>query len=172
VLGAIRRTLWDAMTTVIVQNNFHKAGKRVRIHHGIIYRYPAHISVGNNVIINHHAVFTSETNAGTLEIEDGVTLTEHCWIDFSGNVIIGRNTLISKNVTIETHDHGYDPHSKPVCKSLIIGYNVWIGMNTIILSNVCTIGDNAIIAAGSVVTKPIPENCIVGGVPARILKKR
>ena len=169
-LASVTNKLWDVMTTVIVRNNLQKVGKHIKIHHGIIYRYPAHISLGNNVIIGHQATFNSETNTGTLEIEDGVTVTEHCRIDFSGNVTIGKNTLISKNVTIETHDHGYDPHSKPVCRSLIIGENVWIGMNTLILSNVCTIGDHAIIASGSVVTNPVPENCVVGGVPARIIK--
>lgn len=170
VLATVTTKLWDVMTTIVVRNNLQKAGKGVKIHHGIIYRYPEHISLGGNVIIGHQVTFISETNTGTLEIEDGVTLTEHCRVDFSGDVTIGKNTLISKNVTIETHDHGYDPHSKPVCRPLIIGQNVWIGMNTMILSNVCTIGDNAIIAAGSVVTKPVPENCIVGGNPAKVIK--
>jgi acetyltransferase-like isoleucine patch superfamily enzyme len=49
--------------------------------------------------------------------------------------------------------------------------NIWVGANTTILDGVI-IGEGAIIAAGSVVTKSVPPNCIVGGVPAKIIKER
>ena len=169
-IAAFIRKILNVITTVVVRNNFHQSGKHVVIQHGIYYQYPSKISVGNHVSISQNAFFVTETKTGTLEIADGVTLTENCRIDYSGGVRIGKNTLISKNVTIETHDHGFDPRSKPECRSLVIGQNVWIGMHSIILSNVQTIGENAIIAAGSVVAKPVPAYSVVGGVPARIIK--
>ena len=60
-----------------------------------------------------------------------------------------------------------DLHSKG---AVVIGKNVWIGDKVSILSGV-TIGDNAVIGANSVVTKSVPEGCIVAGVPARVIKK-
>ena len=54
----------------------------------------------------------------------------------------------------------------------VIGENVWIGMNSIILSHVERIGDNAIISAGAVVTKEVPDNCIVAGIPAKIIQSK
>ena len=107
-----------------------------------------------------------------MEICDDVTLTENCRIDFSGGVKIGKNSLISKNVITETHDHGFDPRNKPTSKQLVIGENVWIGMNTIILSHVERIGDNVIISVGAVVTKDVPDNCIVAGIPAKIIQSK
>jgi acetyltransferase-like isoleucine patch superfamily enzyme len=169
-LTAVFRKLSNKFTTFAVRNNFKSVGKMVTIYRGIYYQNPSKIYLGNNVFISENAFFVTETNTGKLEICDGVNLTENCRIDFSGGVRIGEKSLISKNVTIETHDHGFDPRSEPKFRSLVIGKNVWIGMNSMILSNVCSIGDNSIISAGSVVTKPVPENCIVAGVPARIIK--
>ena len=51
-----------------------------------------------------------------------------------------------------------------------IGENVWIGMNSTILSEVGRIGSNSIVAAGSIVTREVPPNCIVGGIPAKFIK--
>ncbi|MBA2585639.1 MAG: maltose acetyltransferase, partial [Chthoniobacterales bacterium] len=52
----------------------------------------------------------------------------------------------------------------------IIGDNVWIGMNAVILKGVA-IGENSVVAAGAVVTKSVPENCVVAGNPAKIVKR-
>jgi acetyltransferase-like isoleucine patch superfamily enzyme len=56
-----------------------------------------------------------------------------------------------------------------LCKPIIIGNNVWIGLNAIILKGVI-IGDGSIITAGAIVNKDVPERCLAGGVPAKILK--
>lgn len=87
-------------------------------------------------------------------------------------ITIGRGTQIAFGVTISDHDfhktytYGVEnPETKPI----IIGENVWIGMNSIILKGV-TLGDNCIVAAGSVVTKSFPNNVMIGGNPAKIIK--
>ena len=92
-------------------------------------------------------------------------------LDFTGNLTIGENVVISDYVIIETHSHGYDPHSKPIASELTIEDNVWIGVRSIILSQVTYIGKGSIIAAGSVLTKNVEPNTIVGGNPARLIKK-
>lgn len=89
---------------------------------------------------------------------------------------IGNNVRISKNVIFTTHDGGFwvlrnmgfgsdiDKFGK-----IKIGNNVHIGMNTFILPGIC-IGDNVVIGAGAVVTKDIPSNSVVAGVPARVIQ--
>lgn len=87
---------------------------------------------------------------------------------------IGDNVFIHKHCTIMTHDWAswcfVNSHSEfvPSHSKVIIGNNVWMGMNSTILKGV-KIGDNVIIAAGAVVTKSIPSGCVVAGVPAKII---
>lgn len=93
---------------------------------------------------------------------------------------IGDNLLTGKRVTITDNSHGSinreNMEKEPLRRELIskgkviIGRNVWIGENSTILSGV-TIGDGVIVAAGSVVTKSFPDYCVIGGVPASILKQ-
>ena len=171
-LSSLGRKILNSLTTFIVTRNLGHVGKKVKIYRGIYYQNPSQIFFGNNVHISQKAFFSCETDAGKLEICDDVTLTENCRIDFSGGVKIGKNSLISKNVIIETHDHECDPKSEPMSRALVIGENVWIGMNSIILSHVERIGDDAIISAGVVVTKEVPDNCIVAGIPAKIIQSK
>lgn len=94
-------------------------------------------------------------------------------------VIIGDNCLMASRIYIADHSHGdissealsLPPENRPIISkgAVIIGNNVWIGEGVCILPNV-TIGDNVIIGANSVVTKDIPSNAVVGGVPAKIIK--
>lgn len=83
---------------------------------------------------------------------------------------IGENVAISHDVTImdsDAHEGLWEGYEKT--KPIKIGNHVWIGTRVTILKGV-TIGDNAIIAAGSVVTKDVPNNTIVAGVPAKVIK--
>ena len=69
----------------------------------------------------------------------------------------------------DSDDHTINGSSKPMTQSIVIGDHVWIGMNVTILKGV-RVGNGAIIAAGAVVTKDVPENALVGGVPAKVIK--
>ena len=86
------------------------------------------------------------------------------------SITIGQGVAISENVTLrDSDDHTIASSQHPVTKPIVIGDHVWIGMNVTILKGV-TIGSGAIIAAGAVVTKDVPENTLVGGVPAKVIK--
>lgn len=116
------------------------------------------------------------------KIEIGNNCSFGAWNHISciNQISIGDNCLTGKWVTITDNSHGcnsYDelttpPGERPLFSKgpIVIGKNVWIGDKATILPGV-TIGDNAIIAANSAVTKDVPSNTIVGGCPAIVLKE-
>ena len=95
-----------------------------------------------------------------------------CKFQDQGGITIGNGVLIGHNVTLATLNHDERPQFRQNIypKPIKIGDNVWIGSNATILQGV-TIGDGAIIGANAVVTKDVPENTIVAGVPAKIIRK-
>lgn len=96
---------------------------------------------------------------------------ENLQIVCADNITIGNDVAIARDVIIrDTDAHTILDGKHKKTKPVKIGNHVWIGQRAIIMKGV-TIGDNAIIAAGAVVTKDVPNNCIVAGVPAKIIKK-
>ena len=103
-------------------------------------------------------------------------INRNTFLDASLSLTIGKECAIGPNCYITDHDHGTTLDLPPLEQSLIsqptcIGDRVWLGANVIVLKGV-TIGDDAIIGAGSVVTKDIPERAIAVGVPAKVIKYR
>ncbi len=100
-----------------------------------------------------------------------IFINSGCRFQDQGGVVIGDDCLIGHNTVLATLNHDLDPsrradlHPAPI----VIGRNVWIGSNATVLPGV-TIGDNAVVAAASVVTKDVPENTVVVGSPARVVR--
>ncbi len=94
-----------------------------------------------------------------------------CFQDWGG-ITVGDGTLIGHNAVFATINHDLEEEKRGSMypSPINIGKNVWIGSNATILPGV-TIGDNAVIAAGAVVTKNVAANTVVGGVPAREIRK-
>jgi maltose O-acetyltransferase len=94
-----------------------------------------------------------------------------------GPLKMGENVMMAPEVTILTSNHNFEDINKPIIeqghsiKKVEIGNDVWIGYRAIILPGV-SIGNGAIVAAGSIVTKDVPEFAIIGGNPAKIIKYR
>ena len=89
-------------------------------------------------------------------------------------VHIGNHVMIGPGATIITVNHPLSPKGRRnhlgQAKPVAIGNDVWIGANCTILPGV-TVGSNVVVAAGAVVTKDVPDNCVVGGVPAKVIKQ-
>jgi acetyltransferase-like isoleucine patch superfamily enzyme len=95
-----------------------------------------------------------------------------CYYQALNGIEIGGGTMWSYNCSFISANHSMEDLKKHVkTKSIIIGKNVWLGANCVVLPGV-EIGDNAIIGAGSVVTKNVVANSIVGGVPAKLIKMK
>lgn len=94
-----------------------------------------------------------------------------CHFQDHGGVMLGDGCQIGHNVVFATLNHELAPERRHVTlpAPIVLGRRVWVGSNATILSGV-TIGDNAVVAAGAVVTKDVPPGAVVGGVPARIIK--
>ena len=107
------------------------------------------ITIGKNVFINHACSFL---DMGGITLED--------------------NVLIGPKVNLITENHHLNPNDRKslVCKPIVIKRNAWIGAAATILPGV-TIGENSIVAAGSVVTADVAPNTVVGGIPAKYIKK-
>lgn len=126
----------------------------------------------------------------------GVTIEPGAYIGAGSGISIGNNSGIGQNahlqaplsigdfvmmgpdVRVQTRSHSFDRCDIPMAlqgndalEAVIIGNDVWIGARSMILPGVC-IGNGVIVAAGSVVTKNIPDYSVCGGVPAKILRKR
>ena len=87
----------------------------------------------------------------------------------TGGIVIEDDAKIAANVSIITNNHDYQERQVLLCRPVHIKKNAWIGAGAILLPGV-TIGENAVVAAGAVVTKDVPDNTVVAGVPASILK--
>lgn len=140
----------EAAREPVIRELFGAVGENVSINTGFNCDYGLNIKVGKNFLTNYN-----------------VTILDIMPVTIGDYVMIGPNTLIT------TVNHPIKPMGRRkhlgIGKPVTIGNDVWIGGNVTILPGV-NIGNNVIIAAGAVVTKDMPDNCIVGGVPAKKIK--
>ncbi|WP_205660305.1 acyltransferase [Cognatitamlana onchidii] len=138
---------------IMLKNLAKSCGDNVSIHEGVFLKSIKTISFGNNISI--HSM---------------------CYIDGSGVLDIGNDVSIAHATTIMTTSHTWEDQNTPIKynpapkKSVLIKDDVWIASGCRILSGI-TINSRSIVAAGAVVNKNVPSNCIVGGIPAKVIKQ-
>ena len=107
-----------------------------------------------------------------ITIGNDVFINADCKFQDQGGITIDDGALIGHSVVLATLNHDMDPEKRQQLHPapIHIGKRVWIGANATVTAGV-TIGDNSVVAAGAVVTKDVPANVVVAGVPARIIKE-
>jgi len=146
--------LGPKLRALFYETTLPKCGKDLYVYPGVTFYFPYNISIGDNVYLNKNVSITAR---------DEVT--------------IGNNVLIGPNVVINTGNHTFSDRDIPIVKQghtsekIVIGDDVWIAANAIILKGV-NIGEGSVVAAGAVVNKDVPPYTVVGGVPAKIIKIR
>jgi acetyltransferase-like isoleucine patch superfamily enzyme len=129
-------------------------------------------SVGEDVAIHQGVLFNSGRN---ITLGDGVFINRRVMLDDRGPITIGDYTGLAAGVVIETHSHILDDFTEPIMfggrtfHPVNIGGAGLIGYNSVIHAGV-TVGERALVAANSAVTKDVPDYHVVGGVPAKLIK--
>jgi acetyltransferase-like isoleucine patch superfamily enzyme len=146
-------------------------GKRLEIQiarRGVI-RFGRFVWIGHGTKIRCHE--------GEVVIGDKTVLGQECTISAYQRVRIGEQCVIADRAMFIDFDHGMVEVERPIRRQgiykrdVVVGSNVWIGYGACILRGV-TVGDNSVIGTYSVVTRDVPANAVVGGIPARILRMR
>ena len=183
-----RKELRDSMYTMWISSFLGDVGNNVRFSHPLYLegKGQRNICIGNGTFIGHHTILGSWIEYGDEVFTPQIILGNNCSIgDYNhitaiNKITIGNGVLTGRFVYIGDSAHGglslEESIIPPVKRKLlskgeiIIGQNVWIGDKVTILGGV-TIGDNAIIGAGSVVNCNVPSNSMVAGVPAKLVKQ-
>lgn len=137
------------------------------------------LRVGNNVGIGANSrviISTSFNNIGShIKIGDNVGIGEFAYLGGGGGLEIGNNCIIGQYLSCHPENHNFENPEQLIReqgvtrKGIKIGNNCWIGAKVTVLDGV-TIGDNCVIAAGAIITKSMPPNSVIGGVPAKVIK--
>lgn len=126
---------------------------------------------GNSVVESYSCINNA---VGDVIIGDNSVIGLHNTV--IGPVTIGNNVILAQGVILSALNHNYVDPGVPIAKQgvttapIVIDDDVWIGGNAVITAGV-HIGSHSVVAAGAVVTKDVPECCVVAGVPARIIKR-
>lgn len=112
------------------------------------------------------------TGGENIRVGRNVFINQNCTFYDLGGIDIGDDVMIGPNVSLITSSHPIAPSRRRdgvIARPIVIGKSVWIAANVTIIGGV-TIGENAVVAAASVVTKDVPANTLVAGNPARVIR--
>jgi acetyltransferase-like isoleucine patch superfamily enzyme len=188
----VRKAIAYVKTILNIFYSYYIGAEFTHIEDGYTFEYPFLLKGGKYIKIGKcfstRARFRLEawdsylnyTYTPQITIGDNVIFNFDCHIGAINRIDIGNNVLIGSRVLITDHNHGQVSEDElempPSFKKLyskgpvVIEDNVWIGEGVAILPGV-RIGRNAVIGANSVVSSDVPENCVAGGIPAKVIKQ-
>ncbi len=163
----LQRMLWARQYVYVDKSSVIESGVKLSCHNA------GRVRIGAESVLKEHVKISC--NGGDIAIGERVQVGYFSIIASHGPIQIGRDTLIAEHVTIRGSQHRYDQGSLPKQSqgdsvgAVVIGENVWIGANVVILPGV-EIGDHSVIGAGAVVTRSIPAGKVAVGLPAKVIK--
>lgn len=169
IASAIWRRIRHTCATQKHRMTVGSMGRGSKIMHSVHFMEPKRVHIGANCLIWSGVGTSADEDCAQLTIAEQVQINRNVALDVTGPLTIGENTLISEDAVIYTHDHGLDPKSKPEVYGKEIGSNAWVGMRAIILPKCTRVGDWAVIGAGAVVSRNVPNGAVVAGSPAKIV---
>jgi acetyltransferase-like isoleucine patch superfamily enzyme len=112
------------------------------------------------------------TGGENIRVGRNVFINQNCTMYDLGGIEISDDVMIGPNVSLITSSHPVEPSQRRasvIAKPIVIERNVWLAAGATILGGV-TVGENSVVAAGAVVTKDVPRDCLVGGNPAKVIR--
>jgi acetyltransferase-like isoleucine patch superfamily enzyme len=170
----------------LTQRKFKSFGKGAHVHGPVFIKNPQYISIGDNfsalwnLRIEAWDQYYTDSFSPQIIIGNNVGLNSDVHIGCINKITIGNNVLMASRIYISDHAHGeinkqaldLPPAKRNLVSKgpVVIEDNVWIGEGVCILPNV-TIGKNSIIGANAVVNESFPENSVIAGVPAKLIRR-
>jgi acetyltransferase-like isoleucine patch superfamily enzyme len=143
---------------------------------GVLVFNPAYVRLGNDVYVGHRAMLKGDTR-NELVVGDGSWIGQNCYLHSAGGIRIGRDVGLAPAVMILTSSHSETPVGTPIMfgelelDSVEIGDGSDIGLGSIILPGT-TLGAGVLVGAGAVVKGSFPDEVVIAGTPARVLRER
>lgn len=177
----LKNTLRNIREVYRIKKKAKEAGSEIfrplKISKSQYVKFGKDVRIKENARIECYDKFANVNLKPELVIEDGVIIGYNFSCLVANRITIKKDTILASHILVSSENHGMNPlnelpyYRQPLLTAPVtIGSGCWIGENVVILAGV-EIGDKCIIAAGSIVTKSVPDHCIAAGVPAKVIKK-
>ena len=166
-----------------IEKKYIQIGAKTKIHDGVYIDALSRegVIVGENVVLGRNCRIEC---TGTLSnigkgvvIGDRTTFGNDCYFGAAGGIEVGKDVIAGQYIRFHSENHNFDDTTILIRKQGVshkgirIGNNCWIGSGVVFLDGTI-LGDGCVVAANAVVTKSFPDNSVIGGIPAKLIKKR